>query len=104
MAQLFPIGYRRKGKPRSSLYEDQRRVRNGRNAVDGPQAKCHTVSVQHYRDTMFLKLKPSAGQPLYLQLMDQIRHGIESGALRDGDQLPGIRTLAEELVVSPNTV
>jgi len=24
--------------------------------------------------------------------------------LRDGEQLPGIRTLAEELVVSPNTV
>ena len=24
--------------------------------------------------------------------------------MRDGDQLPGIRTLAEELVVSPNTV
>jgi GntR family transcriptional regulator len=24
--------------------------------------------------------------------------------LQDGDQLPGIRTLAEELVVSPNTV
>jgi GntR family transcriptional regulator len=24
--------------------------------------------------------------------------------LRDGDQLPGIRTLAEELVVSPNTI
>jgi len=53
---------------------------------------------------MFLKLKPSAGQPLYLQLMQQIQHAIENGALRDGDQLPGIRTLAEELLVSPNTV
>ena len=41
---------------------------------------------------------------MYLQLMQQIRHAIESGALRDGDQLPGIRTLAEELVVSPGTV
>jgi GntR family transcriptional regulator len=36
--------------------------------------------------------------------MQQIRHATESGALRDGDQLPGIRTLAEQLVVSPNTV
>ena len=36
--------------------------------------------------------------------MQQIRYGIESGALRDGDQLPGIRTLAQELVVSPNTI
>jgi GntR family transcriptional regulator len=53
---------------------------------------------------MFFKLTTSSGHPLYLQLMQQIRHGIETGALRDGDQLPGIRTLAEELVVSPNTV
>lgn len=36
--------------------------------------------------------------------MQQIRHAAETGALADGDQLPGIRTLAEELVVSPNTV
>ena len=47
---------------------------------------------------------PTTGQPLYLQLMQQIRHATETGALQDGDQLPGIRTLAEELVVSPNTV
>lgn len=53
---------------------------------------------------MFFKLKPTTGQPLYVQLMQQIRHAAETGALRDGDQLPGIRTLAEELVVSPNTV
>src|SRR5438105_12693038 len=53
---------------------------------------------------MFLKLTPTTGQPLYLQLMQQIRHAAETGALRDGDQLPSIRSLAEELVVSPNTV
>lgn len=50
------------------------------------------------------KLNPQAGQPLYLQLMQQIRHAIDTGALRSGDQLPGIRTLAEEIVVSHNTV
>jgi GntR family transcriptional regulator len=53
---------------------------------------------------MFFKLTPSTGQPLYLQLMQQIRYAAESGALKDGDQLPGIRTLAEELLVSPNTI
>jgi len=53
---------------------------------------------------IFFSLNPATGQPLYLQLMQQIRHGAETGALQDGDQLPGIRTLAEELVVSPNTV
>jgi GntR family transcriptional regulator len=53
---------------------------------------------------LFFKLAPTAGQPIYLQLMQQIRHAAETGALRDGDQLPSIRTLAEELVVSPNTI
>jgi GntR family transcriptional regulator len=55
-------------------------------------------------ETVLLRLNPAAGQPLYLQLIDQIRHAAETGLLKDGDQLPGIRTLAEELVVSPNTV
>ena len=36
--------------------------------------------------------------------MEQVKHAIESGALRPGDQLPGIRPLAEELVINPNTV
>src|SRR6202789_2687105 len=53
---------------------------------------------------MSFRLTPTTGQPLYLQLMEQIRHAAETGALQDGDQLPGIRTLAEELVVRPNTV
>lgn len=53
---------------------------------------------------MLFRLTDSAGQPRYLQLMQQIRHAIESGALNDGDQLPSIRALAEELVVSPGTV
>jgi GntR family transcriptional regulator len=53
---------------------------------------------------MLFRLSPQSGLPLYLQLMQQIRHAAESGALRDGDQLPGIRTLAEELIVSPNTI
>ena len=53
---------------------------------------------------VIFKLNPSTGQPLYLQLVQQVRYAIETGVLRDGDTLPGIRTLAEELVVSPNTI
>jgi GntR family transcriptional regulator len=53
---------------------------------------------------MFFKVTANSGQSLYLQLMQQIRHAVEIGALQDGDQLPGIRTLAQELVVSPNTI
>jgi GntR family transcriptional regulator len=36
--------------------------------------------------------------------MEQVKHSIETGALRPGEQLPGIRPLAEELVINPNTV
>lgn len=41
---------------------------------------------------------------MYLQLMQQIRLAIETGALADGELMPGIRTLAEHLVISHNTV
>ncbi len=53
---------------------------------------------------MIFKLNPSAGQPLYLQLIEQVRYAVETGVLQDGDQLPGIRTLAEQLAVSHNTI
>ncbi|MGH9668143.1 MAG: GntR family transcriptional regulator [Bryobacteraceae bacterium] len=53
---------------------------------------------------MIFQLNPAAGQPLYLQLMQQIRHAIETSVLQRGDELPGIRTLAKALVVSHNTV
>ncbi len=36
--------------------------------------------------------------------MEQLKHAIETGELRAGDQLPTIRKLAEELVMNPNTV
>ncbi len=53
---------------------------------------------------ILLKPNPASGVPIYLQLMEQVRHAIETGALRPGEQLPSIRPLAEELVVNPNTV
>jgi len=53
---------------------------------------------------MRFRLNPSLGVPIYLQLMEQVKHAIETGALQAGDQLPGIRPLAEELVMNPNTV
>jgi len=53
---------------------------------------------------MVFRIDPRSGVPLYLQLIEQLRHAIEIGALRTGDQLPGMRKLAEELVMNPNTV
>jgi GntR family transcriptional regulator len=53
---------------------------------------------------MIFRLTPSSGVPVYLQLIGQVKHAVETGALRPGDQLPTIRRLAEDLVVNPNTV
>jgi GntR family transcriptional regulator len=53
---------------------------------------------------MFVKPNPALGVPIYLQLMEQVRHAIETGILLPGEQLPGYRPLAEELVINVNTV
>ena len=53
---------------------------------------------------MIVRPNPASGVPIYLQLMAQVKHAIETGALRPGEQLPGIRPLAEQLVINPNTV
>jgi|SRR5580658_3971190 GntR family transcriptional regulator len=52
----------------------------------------------------FFRLNASSGVPLYIQLMEQVKHAVETGALRPGDQLPTIRALAQELVMNSNTV
>jgi GntR family transcriptional regulator len=53
---------------------------------------------------VIFRLPQSSGVPVYLQLMEQLRHAVETGALREGDQLPTIRKVAGDLVVNPNTV
>ena len=53
---------------------------------------------------MIFRTNPSLGVPIYLQLMEQVKHAIATGACRPGEQLPGIRPLAEELVINVNTV
>jgi GntR family transcriptional regulator len=52
---------------------------------------------------MELRINFSSGVPIYLQLMEQIKHAIDTGAIREGEQLPTIRKIAEELAMNPNT-
>ena len=53
---------------------------------------------------MIFKANSASGVPVYLQLIDQVKHAVDVGALRPGDQLPVIRRVAEDLVINPNTV
>jgi len=47
---------------------------------------------------------PSAGAPIYQQLMQQVKFQIASGRLSPGDYLPSVRETATELQVNPMTV
>jgi GntR family transcriptional regulator len=45
-----------------------------------------------------------SGVPIYVQIVDGVRHAVEVGSLVAGDRLPTVRALAEELTIAPNTV
>ncbi|MBR5217954.1 MAG: GntR family transcriptional regulator [Oscillospiraceae bacterium] len=43
-------------------------------------------------------------RPIYEQVKDGLRKLMVTGALRGGDKLPSVRTLAMELAINPNTI
>lgn len=43
-------------------------------------------------------------QPLYEQIVDNIKQQIIKGVLQANEQLPSVRTLAAELTINPNTI
>ena len=51
-----------------------------------------------------LRLNPSLGTPLYVQLVEHLKHSIATGAIQAGEQLPSVRRMAEDLLINPNTV
>jgi GntR family transcriptional regulator len=53
---------------------------------------------------MLWQIDFKSGTPVYLQLVEQVRHAAASGGLRTGEPLPSIRPLAEELRVNRNTI
>lgn len=53
---------------------------------------------------VFSRPDPSSGIPVYLQLVEQVKHAIATGRLAAGAQLPGVRPAAVDLVINPNTV
>ena len=59
---------------------------------------------QGYDQNMKYTVKKGAGRPAYLQLYEQLRQDIVSGAIEHGRKLPSKRLLAEETGVSVITV
>lgn len=53
---------------------------------------------------MEIKVDLTDHVPIYIQLMNQIKHMIATGELEPGDQLPTVRQLAADLRINFNTV
>jgi len=51
-----------------------------------------------------IRITTGSSVPIYRQIRDRICEAIHSGDLKEGDQIPSVRALAETLVVNPNTV
>ena len=53
---------------------------------------------------MQIHISSSDGVPIYLQILNQVKHLVACGRLAPGEEIPPIRVLAEKLVINPNTV
>jgi GntR family transcriptional regulator len=51
-----------------------------------------------------LRITPGSTTPIYQQIVSQVRHAIASGTVGAGELLPSVRSLAEQLLINPNTV
>src|ERR671933_574794 len=45
-----------------------------------------------------------SGLSPYQQLVQQVRHALRLGLLREGDQLPKVKDVVAQLAINPNTV
>lgn len=51
-----------------------------------------------------IQINPASGQPLFEQIISQIKMSVLKGYLKPGDNLPSVRKLALSLSVTPGTV
>ena len=49
-------------------------------------------------------LDSRSGVSPYTQLVQQVRHALRLGMLREGDQLPTVKDVVARLAINPNTV
>lgn len=53
---------------------------------------------------MYLSVYPGSAEPIYAQLIGQVRRLIAGGQLKAGDRLPSVREIATSLTINPMTV
>ncbi|MBB3196187.1 GntR family transcriptional regulator [Roseateles terrae] len=53
---------------------------------------------------LFFTVNPGSPEPIYRQLVEQMRRRIASGQLVAGEEIPSVRELAQALAVNPMTI
>ena len=53
---------------------------------------------------MYLRLDHQSGEPIYRQIVEQVKYRVASGQLKAGEKLPSIREMAKDLKINPRTV
>lgn len=53
---------------------------------------------------MRFSILPSAAEPIYRQIVEQVRRHVASGQWSAGEELPSVRALAQEHAINPMTV
>jgi len=50
------------------------------------------------------RIDSRSGIPLYLQIVQQVKHALRLGMIGPGDQLPTIKQVVADVAINPNTV
>ncbi len=53
---------------------------------------------------MFFTIDPSAGLPIYEQVVRQIKFAVAGQVVKPGELVPSVREVARQLAIHPNTV
>lgn len=53
---------------------------------------------------MLIRVDPSSTDPVFQQIMDEIKSAIARGACAPGEMIPSVRQMAAHALVNPNTV
>ncbi|MEO3691018.1 GntR family transcriptional regulator [Roseateles paludis] len=54
--------------------------------------------------THFVTINTGSPEPIYRQLIEQVKRRVAAGQLKAGDEIPSVRELAQALAVHPMTI
>lgn len=77
--------------------------------IDAPECRCYAecisgISTLAFGGDYMILVDSQDASPIYEQVYRRIRTLIMTEALKEGEQLPSVRSLAMELSINPNTI